>query len=109
MVRESPGTPQNPGEAGPRWSGYFHRSEDIAVTFSLNALVGLPLAESLLRKTLHLDISGSTTLVQHFTLIVGMIGGVIAARDNRLLPLSTLGSLLNGKAKMAASLFCGSC
>ncbi len=92
-----------------KWRRYFHHIENAVITLALTALVVLPLAESVLRKTLHLGISGSTALVQHFTLILGMIGGVIAAREERLLPLSTLGTLLKGKTKTAASVFSGSC
>jgi len=95
-------------ETPPR-RGYLGRSEDMVVTLVLAGIVALPLAESVLRKTLHLGISGSTALVQHLTLILGMIGGVIAAREQRLLPLSTLGTLLKGKTKTAASVFSSSC
>ena len=101
-----------PGKtAEPKWNwrhGIVH-AENAIVTAALAALVVLPLAESVLRKTLHLGISGSTALVQHLTLILGMAGGVIAARENRLLPLSTLGTLLKGKKKTAAGIFCGAC
>ena len=34
-------------------------------------------------------------IVQHLTLVVGMMGAAVAARDNRLLALSRLGDLLN--------------
>ncbi|MGO9275257.1 MAG: TRAP transporter large permease subunit [Terriglobia bacterium] len=93
----------------PARRGYLSRSEDMVVTLVLAAIVALPLAESVLRKTLHVGISGSTALVQHLTLILGMIGGVIAAREQRLLPLSTLGTLLKGKTKTAFSVFSSSC
>ena len=89
--------------------GYFRRSQDLVVTLVLAATVALPLAESVLRKTLRLGISGSSALVQHLTLILGMIGGVIAAREQRLLPLSTLGTLLKGRTKTAAGVFSSSC
>ena len=92
-----------------KWPRYFHHGENAVVTLSLAALVVLPLVESVLRKTLHLGISGSTGLVQHFTLILGMVGAVIAARENRLMPLSTLVTLLKGKKKTAALIFCGAC
>src|SRR5579864_8668139 len=72
-------------------------------------MVVLPLLEALLRKTLHVGISGSTTLVEHLTLIVGMVGGVIAARENRLLPLSTLGGLLKGKSRTLIGVLSGAC
>lgn len=85
------------------WCRYFHQGENAIVTLALAALVVLPLLESVLRKTLHLGLSGSTALVQHFTLILGVVGGVIAARENRLMPLSTLVTLLKGKKKRRRS------
>ncbi len=89
--------PEGPKEQESKWRRCFHHGENAIVTLALAALIALPLAESVLRKTLHLGLSGSTALVQHFTLILGMIGGVIAARENRLMPLSTLVTLLKGK------------
>ena len=93
----------------PKWRRCLHGGEDAAVTLALAAIVVLPLAETVLRRTLRLGISGSTALVQHFTLVLGMLGGAIAAREKRLLPLSTLGTLLKGGMKTAASVFSGSC
>jgi C4-dicarboxylate transporter, DctM subunit len=101
--------PEGPEEPESKWRRYFHHGENTIVTLALAALVVLPLAESVLRKTLHLGLSGSTALVQHFTLILGMIGGVIAARENRLMPLSTLTTLLKGRMKAAALIFSGTC
>src|SRR5262249_14634592 len=47
-------------------------------------------------------VSGATSFVQHFTLIVGMFGGAIAAREGRLLSFSTLSSFFAGKLKTTA-------
>ena len=71
------------------------------VVLSLAALTLLPLIEMVLRR-FHSGLSGSTAFVQHFTLIVGMLGGAIAARDARLLSFSTLASFLKGRIKVAA-------
>jgi tripartite ATP-independent transporter DctM subunit len=101
--------PAGTDENESKWRRYFHHGENAIVTLALAALVVLPLAESVLRKTFHLGLSGSTALVQHFTLILGVIGGVIAARENRLMPLSTLTTLLKGKKKTAALIFTGAC
>ncbi len=81
--------------------------EDVAITVALGALVALPLAEIVLRKTIHEGIFGSNAIVQHLTLLVGMIGGAIAARENRLLALSTLGGNLPERMKPAARVFTG--
>ena len=101
--------PEGEGPQESKWLRYFHHGENAVVTVALAALIVLPLAESIMRKTLHIGLSGSTALVQHFTLILGVIGGVIAARENRLMPLSTLATLLKGRKKAAALIFSGAC
>src|SRR6266550_2310519 len=83
------------------WRRVLRRGEDLLVVFSLAALMALPLIELVLRR-FHSGISGSSAFVQNFTLIVGMLGGAIAARDGRLLSFSTLGSFLKGRVKTAA-------
>jgi C4-dicarboxylate transporter DctM subunit len=81
------------------------RFENALISLVLAALVALPLLEAVLRKTLHLGISNSAEIVQHLTLVTGMLGAAIAARENRLLSLSRLGDLLKGRwAKLAAAL-----
>ena len=83
--------------------------ENAVMSGVLTALIVLPLLEAFLRKTLHFGISGSAALVEHLTLIVGMVGAAIAAREKRLLPLSTLGGLLKGRLGRLAGVFGGSC
>jgi tripartite ATP-independent transporter DctM subunit len=94
--------PKNPSKLN-----VFHSIENTAVSLALAAMTLLPLAEIVLRKTLSIGISGSTAFVQHFTLIVGMLGGAIAARDGRLLSLSTVETLLRGPAKSGARISSG--
>lgn len=84
---------------------WIHKSENGAISILLAAMMVLPLAEIVLRAVFHQGISGSTTIVQNFTLLVGMLGGAIAAREARLLSLSTLTNLLSGKWKAAAMIF----
>lgn len=84
---------------------WIHKSENGAISILLAAMMVLPLAEIVLRAVFHQGISGSTTIVQNFTLLVGMLGGAIAARETRLLSLSTLTNLLPGKWKTAAMIF----
>jgi tripartite ATP-independent transporter DctM subunit len=83
--------------------------ESAAITTALSALVLLPLLEAILRRTFHVGISASAALVQHLNLIAGMIGAAIAARENRLLPLSTLKDLLKGWRRRATGVFSGAC
>src|SRR6516225_949867 len=69
-------------------------------------MVLLPLAEAGLRRTLHVSISASTTIIQHMVLVVGMLGGAIAARERRLLTLSTWGeTALHGRVKEIVRVF----
>jgi tripartite ATP-independent transporter DctM subunit len=72
------------------FSVFARRLEDLAIAFVLAGMMMLPLAEALLRRILHVGIPASTSVVQHAVLLVGMLGGVIAAREGRLLALSTL-------------------
>jgi hypothetical protein len=73
------------------WLAPFHKLEDMAISLALALMMLLPLAEAALRRTIHAGIPASTSLVQHMVLIVGMLGGAIAAREGRLLLLSTAG------------------
>src|SRR5437868_8788504 len=82
--------------------GMFRQAADLGVVFALAAMALIPLMESLLRATLGAGVSGSSAIVQHLTLLVGMAGGAIAARENRLLALSTVGGLLPGRLKSTA-------
>ena len=86
---------------------FLRRAENLALVISLAAIVSLPLLEILLRKTLHRGFPGSSIITQHLTLIIGMIGGAIGAREQRLLALSTLGNMLKGRWHAAAAVFAG--
>ena len=72
---------------------------------ALPATLLLPVVEILLRHVFHTGISGSSAIVQHLTLIVGMLGGAVAARERRLLALSPIQTLLQGRARAAAQVF----
>ena len=89
----------------PGWRGVLVKGENLLLVLPLLAMVLLPVTEIILRHTLHTGISGSSAIVQHLTLIVGMVGGAVAARDGRLLALSPLQALLQGRAKAAARAF----
>jgi C4-dicarboxylate transporter DctM subunit len=91
----------------PGWLRLLNRGEDLCICFALALMALLPVLEIVLRPTLHIGISGSIVIVQHLTLIISMVGGAIAARDGRLLSLSTANSLLKGWTASAARLFSG--
>ncbi len=83
------------------------RIENLLVTLALGAMVVLPLAEAIARAGFRTSLVGSSSFVRHLTLIVGMVGGVIAARQGRLLALSTLTTFLKGRAQTAAGIYSG--
>ena len=80
-------------------------AENLIIALALAAMVLIPLAESSLRTLFSIGIPGSTSIVQHLTLVVGMLGGAIAARDDRLLSLSTAQALLRGRIRSVARIF----
>jgi C4-dicarboxylate transporter DctM subunit len=99
--------PDRPNVApGNKW---LKAAENTVVSLALFVMVLIPLAEAFLRRTFHMGIPASTTIVQHMVLVVGMLGGAIAAREGRLLALSTLGeTALHGRWKNIARIFTSS-
>jgi tripartite ATP-independent transporter DctM subunit len=108
MVDAPAGEPgADPGAKPARrwWTRAAIHVENAALAAALFGIVLLPLAESLLRATLRTGISGSTAIAQHLTLVVGTLGGAVAAREDRLLSLAAAGTFLRGRWKSAAALF----
>ena len=79
-------------------------SENALLALALAAMALVPLLEVVLRATLHSGIPGSASLTQHLTLIVGMVGAAVAAREGRLLSISGLHALLKGRTGRNARL-----
>lgn len=75
--------------------------EDAALAAVFAAAVALPLAEIVLRKLLGTGIQGVAALVQHLTLALGMLGAMVAAREERLLALAVV-SLYQGRTAVIA-------
>lgn len=75
--------------------------ENTALAALFAATVALPLAEIVLRKLLGTGIQGVAALVQHLTLALGMLGAMVAAREERLLALALV-SLYEGRAALVA-------
>jgi tripartite ATP-independent transporter DctM subunit len=88
-----------------RWPRWLAATENLAISLALGAMILLPLAEILLRKFSGRGIAGATAFEQHLTLIVGMLGGAIAAREARLLSLATLDAVLKGRARALSQFF----
>jgi C4-dicarboxylate transporter, DctM subunit len=90
-------------------TGITALAENGIVTLALALMVLLPLAEAFLRRTFHVFIPASSAIVQHMVLVVGMVGGAIAAREARLLSLSTLGdTAIRERLKSVSRIFTSS-
>ena len=72
------------------------RLEEGLLAVALATLIVLPLLEMVLRSGFETGVPGSSTLVQHLTLVISMAGSLLATRDNRLISFSTLPTLLRG-------------
>lgn len=83
---------------------WYHRIENSVVAAALAAMVILPIAEIVLRKLFNTGIPGVQSLTQHLVLAVGLLGPALAAREGRLLKISTLQNFLGENARNAAHL-----
>lgn len=83
-------------------------AENMLVALSLGVLMLLPLVEIVGRKLFHGGIEGGASVQQHMVLIIGLLGGMFAARDRRLLSLSTLTNFLKGRWQLFARVFSSS-
>lgn len=96
-----------PGSGTMSSANPFHKLENLLVSIALLAMILVPVSETVLRKTAGIGIAGSTTLVQHLTLVISMIGAGVAAREGRLLSLATT-AFLSGRTLAAAKIFSAS-
>jgi len=87
------------------WRRWMRDGENFVIALALAALMLLPLAEIVLRKSFHTGLTGSTAFQQHLVLMIGLLGGMFAARDGRLLALSTLTHFLKGRWQTFARIF----
>ncbi len=86
----------------PPWLLALRRGENLVVVACLAVMMLLPVVEIVVRKFFSAAVPASATVVQHLVLAVGMLGGALAARDNRLLALSAASQWLKGGALAAA-------
>ena len=103
MTSEIPSSNPPPKPAGRlRW---LWEAENLVVALALAALVLLPIIEVVGRKLFKEGVPGGAALQQHLVLIIGLLGGMFAARDRRLLSLSTLTNFLKGRWQTFARAF----
>lgn len=81
--------------------------EDWLISIALGLMMVLPLLEIILRR-FNTGVSGSAEMLQHLVLFVAMLGGAIAARENRLLSLSTFTVFLKGPWAITAKSYSAS-
>lgn len=81
-------------------------AENAVLSLVFAILVLLPLVEIALRAVAGIGLQGSSALVQHATLAIGMLGAAAAARDGRLIAFSGA-SFLKGRSGRAARLLGG--
>lgn len=94
--------PRTPPAHSSRWS----TAGNLALTLTLAVMILLPIAEIVLRQ-FSTGIPSAPTFLQHLTLVVGMLGGAVAAREGRLLALSTLSVGLKGRGLHLATIYSG--
>lgn len=82
----------------------WRATEDWLVAGAMGCMLFLPLAEVLVRTLLNSHIPSSVVLVQHFVLVVGMLGGALAARENRLLAFAGAAQWIRGHCAVLARL-----
>ncbi|MCY2959401.1 MAG: TRAP transporter large permease subunit [Planctomycetota bacterium] len=78
--------------------------EDTVLALALGAIAILPVAEMILRASGSAGIPGASAVTQHLVLLVGMLGGAVAARERRMLSLSTIDAFLKEPWRAAAHL-----
>ena len=104
VVSKSPGASVEP----PRPLRWLWAAENLLVALALAALMLLPLVEIVGRKVFHRGLDDAAAIQQHQVLIIGLLGGMFAARDRRLLSLSTLTTFLKGRWQSFARAFSSS-
>lgn len=101
-----PATPSSPGFLQ-HAHNFWARVEDWLVALALAAMMLLPLLEIVLRQ-MGTAIPGSASILQHLVLLIAMLGSVVAAREQRLLALSTFTAYLKGNWSDIAKTFASS-
>ena len=88
---------------GGKGAGLLVGFENAALAVIFGGLIILPLAEIALRAIAGVGFEGSSSLVQHLTFAVGMLGAAVAGRESRLLGFAAT-TLLGGRAALVAKI-----
>jgi C4-dicarboxylate transporter DctM subunit len=90
------------GTTAPSLTRLARRGENAVAGAVLLAMVVLPLVEMVMRRFNDVGIPGALNVVRHLTLWVALLGAALAARDDRLLSMGTVGFISKPAAKRAA-------
>lgn len=93
----------------PVWLVWLHRFENglLVLALSLMVLLGVTDLEVWQKLKLPVRIAGADGLIRHLTLIIGMLGGLIAARESRLLSISSFTQFMPDRVTRWTNLFAG--
>jgi C4-dicarboxylate transporter, DctM subunit len=88
---------------------WLHRFENglLVLALSLMVLLGVADLEIWQKLKLPVRVSGADSLIRHLTLIIGMLGGLIAARESRLLSISSFTQFMPARITRWTNLFAG--
>jgi C4-dicarboxylate transporter DctM subunit len=78
--------------------------EDLVATLAALGIAILPIAEIVLRRFFNTGIPGAAPFTSHLTLILGLVGAAIAARDGKLLALATGTMMPEGRTRHVAGI-----
>jgi len=95
------------GPGAIRWMRPAHRVEDAAVAMALVAMAVLPMAEVVVRALFDTHVPSGIVMVQHLVLVVGMLGGALAAREGRLLAFAGAARWIKGGVETFAHIVAG--
>lgn len=89
-------TPGATARPKPAWLGWLHAIENglLVLALALMVLLGVADLEFWDKLKLPIRVAGADSLIRHLTLIIGMLGGMVAAREARLLSISSLTQFL---------------
>lgn len=79
-----------------RWVKWMHGAENWILAVCLLGIMCVPLLAAVLRQVQKGAFAEGSTIAQHLVLIVGMLGAAVAAREDRLLSLSSATGFLKG-------------
>jgi len=78
------------------------KTEDLIASLAALGVMILPLSEVVLRRFFNTGVPGAAPFTSHLTLVVGLIGAAIAAREGKLLTLATGTMLPEGRPRHLA-------